>query len=112
MARRAALFGCNYAGTKSALHGCINDVRAVHEMLVYAYQFDPQVGAPSEACCMRMRMQTVVATLSAVRGSTPSSHMCVCALQNITVMTDDRQPLPTGANMKVSDRPCDACCCV
>ena len=44
MARRAALFGCNYAGTKSELHGCINDVRAVHEMLVYAYQFDPQVG--------------------------------------------------------------------
>ena len=43
MVRRAALFGCNYAGTNNALHGCINDVRAVHEMLVQAYQFNPQV---------------------------------------------------------------------
>lgn len=51
MARRAALFGCNYAGTSSALHGCINDVRAVHEMLVYAYQFDPQVSAKG-SCTM------------------------------------------------------------
>lgn len=51
MARRAALFGCNYAGTKNALHGCINDVRAVHEMLVYAYQFDTQVGGTIHQTC-------------------------------------------------------------
>ena len=43
MTRRAVLFGCNYAGTNNALSGCINDVRAVYEMLEYAYQFDPQV---------------------------------------------------------------------
>ena len=57
MARRAALFGCNYAGTNNALHGCINDVRAVHEMLVYAYQFDPQVGVTAQRArfdCMRI----------------------------------------------------------
>jgi len=39
------VFGCNYAGSSHALHGCINDAHAVYEMLVYAYQFDPQVRA-------------------------------------------------------------------
>lgn len=43
MAKRAALFGCNYAGTNNALHGCINDVTAVKEMLLFAYQFPEQV---------------------------------------------------------------------
>ncbi len=43
MTRRAVLIGCNYAGTNNALSECINDVRAVYEMLEYAYQFDPQV---------------------------------------------------------------------
>ena len=43
MVRRAAVFGCNYAGSAHALHGCINDAHAIYEMLVYAYQFDPQV---------------------------------------------------------------------
>ena len=37
------MFGCNYAGSAHALHGCINDAHAIYEMLVYAYQFDPQV---------------------------------------------------------------------
>jgi Caspase domain len=55
MARRAALFGCNYAGTNNALHGCINDVRAVHEMLVYAYQFDPQVGGGAQPAFITLR---------------------------------------------------------
>jgi Caspase domain len=103
MARRAALFGCNYAGTNNALHGCINDVRAVHEMLVYAYQFDPQVGGTyNQACIGHRRIPTaLVGTLCNVARSTPSTHLAHCVTQNITVMTDDREPLPTGANMKV-----------
>ncbi|KAJ4976400.1 hypothetical protein NE237_001506 [Protea cynaroides] len=39
MARKAVLIGCNYAGTKAELKGCINDVRRMYRCLVERYGF-------------------------------------------------------------------------
>ncbi|KAH6833586.1 metacaspase 4 [Perilla frutescens var. hirtella] len=39
MAKKAVLIGCNYAGTKAELKGCINDVRRMHSCLVERYGF-------------------------------------------------------------------------
>ncbi|KAJ3681030.1 hypothetical protein LUZ60_015519 [Juncus effusus] len=35
------LVGCNYPGTESELHGCINDVVLMHETLVQRFRFIP-----------------------------------------------------------------------
>jgi len=40
--KAALLIGINYAGTKSELKGCINDVQAVERMLVDVYHFKPE----------------------------------------------------------------------
>ncbi|XP_007010765.2 PREDICTED: metacaspase-9 [Theobroma cacao] len=37
----AVLVGCNYPNTKHELHGCINDVVAMREVLVERFGFDP-----------------------------------------------------------------------
>eukprot|EP00050_Salpingoeca_kvevrii_P011665 m.17049 g.17049 ORF g.17049 m.17049 type:complete len:373 (-) comp3563_c0_seq1:140-1258(-) len=34
MAKRAALFGCNYPGTEAALNGCVNDVYSMRDLLI------------------------------------------------------------------------------
>ncbi|KAM0986890.1 hypothetical protein ACFX15_010735 [Malus domestica] len=39
MARKAVLIGCNYAGTKAELKGCINDVKRMYSCLVDRYGF-------------------------------------------------------------------------
>lgn len=39
MAKRALLVGCNYPGTKCELHGCANDVRRMHDLLVQRFGF-------------------------------------------------------------------------
>ncbi|KAK6228553.1 hypothetical protein QQP08_005167 [Theobroma cacao] len=39
--RLAVLVGCNYPNTKHELHGCINDVVAMREVLVERFGFDP-----------------------------------------------------------------------
>ncbi|KAK6233641.1 hypothetical protein QUC31_006047 [Theobroma cacao] len=39
--RLAVLVGCNYANTQHELHGCINDVVAMREVLVERFGFDP-----------------------------------------------------------------------
>lgn len=39
--RMAVLVGCNYPNTPNELHGCINDVIAMREMLVNRFGFDP-----------------------------------------------------------------------
>lgn len=67
MTRRAVLFGCNYAGSKNALSGCINDVRAVHEMLQYAYGFDERVRCSFIGLCSFYRAVLVrCCTMSAM----------------------------------------------
>ncbi|CAK7340323.1 unnamed protein product [Dovyalis caffra] len=38
--RMAVLVGCNYPNTRNELHGCINDVLAMKEMLVKRFGFD------------------------------------------------------------------------
>ncbi|PKI58944.1 hypothetical protein CRG98_020690 [Punica granatum] len=40
--RLAVLVGCNYPNTQYELHGCINDVLAMREVLVKRFGFDPQ----------------------------------------------------------------------
>lgn len=37
----ALLVGCNYPNTPNELHGCHNDVLAMHEALVSRFGFDP-----------------------------------------------------------------------
>ncbi|KAJ8770320.1 hypothetical protein K2173_014930 [Erythroxylum novogranatense] len=39
--RMAVLVGCNYPNTRNELHGCINDVLAMRDMLVERFGFDP-----------------------------------------------------------------------
>ncbi|KAK1591716.1 hypothetical protein Q3G72_012300 [Acer saccharum] len=39
--RRAVLVGCNYPNTKNELHGCINDVVAMKEVLIKRFGFEP-----------------------------------------------------------------------
>ncbi|GKB71452.1 metacaspase-4, partial [Tanacetum coccineum] len=39
MTKKAVLIGCNYAGTKAELRGCINDVKRMHQCLVDRYGF-------------------------------------------------------------------------
>ncbi|KAK7336360.1 hypothetical protein VNO77_16898 [Canavalia gladiata] len=39
--RVAVLVGCNYPKTANELHGCINDVLAMKDMLVKRFEFDP-----------------------------------------------------------------------
>lgn len=38
--RLATLVGCNYANTKNELRGCINDVRAMRDLLIDRFGFD------------------------------------------------------------------------
>ncbi|TXG70417.1 hypothetical protein EZV62_005352 [Acer yangbiense] len=38
--RRAVLVGCNYLNTKNELHGCINDVVAMKEVLIKRFRFE------------------------------------------------------------------------
>ncbi|XP_027176590.1 metacaspase-9 [Coffea eugenioides] len=38
----AVLVGCNYPNTKYTLHGCINDVQAMRDLLVKKFGFDPK----------------------------------------------------------------------
>lgn len=42
MAKKAVLIGCNYAGTKAELKGCINDVRRMHTCLVERFGFSEE----------------------------------------------------------------------
>ncbi|KAL4572375.1 hypothetical protein LXL04_019149 [Taraxacum kok-saghyz] len=37
----ALLVGCNYANTPNELHGCINDVLAIRQVLISRFGFDP-----------------------------------------------------------------------
>lgn len=37
--RRAVLAGCNYKGTMAELHGCVNDVWSMHEVLCQRFKF-------------------------------------------------------------------------
>lgn len=37
----ATLVGCNYFNSPNELHGCINDVQAMRDLLVTRYDFDP-----------------------------------------------------------------------
>ncbi|MBA0598494.1 hypothetical protein Gorai_008253, partial [Gossypium raimondii] len=39
--RLAVLVGCNYPNTQYELHGCINDVVAMKDVLVKRFGFDP-----------------------------------------------------------------------
>ncbi|KAI3743759.1 hypothetical protein L1987_56825 [Smallanthus sonchifolius] len=39
MGKKAVLIGCNYAGTKAELRGCVNDVMRMHRCLVDRYGF-------------------------------------------------------------------------
>ncbi|KAL8228030.1 hypothetical protein R6Q57_015614 [Mikania cordata] len=39
MAKKAVLIGCNYAGTKAELRGCVNDVTRMYRCLVDRYGF-------------------------------------------------------------------------
>lgn len=39
MTKKAVLIGCNYAGTKAELRGCINDVKRMYQCLVERYGF-------------------------------------------------------------------------
>ncbi|KAK2990082.1 hypothetical protein RJ640_000854 [Escallonia rubra] len=39
--RMAVLVGCNYPNTPNELHGCINDVLAMRQVLVTRFRFDP-----------------------------------------------------------------------
>ncbi|KAM7513881.1 hypothetical protein LguiA_003464 [Lonicera macranthoides] len=57
MKKLGVLVGCNYPNTPNELHGCINDVLAMHESLVKRFGFDPQDivvlidgGSPTTAC--------------------------------------------------------------
>lgn len=52
--RLAVLVGCNYPNTSNELHGCINDVLAMKDMLVKRFGFDPTniellIDAPSSS---------------------------------------------------------------
>ncbi|KAF5191037.1 Metacaspase-9 [Thalictrum thalictroides] len=38
--RMAILVGCNYPNTPNELHGCINDVLSMRDMLVNHFEFD------------------------------------------------------------------------
>ncbi|CAA6654443.1 unnamed protein product [Spirodela intermedia] len=40
--RLATLVGCDYANTANELHGCINDVRTMQELLIRRFGFHPQ----------------------------------------------------------------------
>ncbi|KAM7269532.1 hypothetical protein ACFE04_025029 [Oxalis oulophora] len=40
MTKKAVLIGCNYAGTKAELKGCINDVKRMYNSLVQIYGFN------------------------------------------------------------------------
>lgn len=40
--RLATLVGCNYPNTRHELHGCINDVRAMRDVLVRRFGFNPR----------------------------------------------------------------------
>lgn len=37
----ATLVGCNYFNSPNELHGCINDVQAMRDLLVTRFDFDP-----------------------------------------------------------------------
>lgn len=39
--KMAVLVGCNYPNTKNELHGCINDVLTMREVLIQRFGFDP-----------------------------------------------------------------------
>ncbi|KAJ9563243.1 hypothetical protein OSB04_008403 [Centaurea solstitialis] len=39
MGKKAVLIGCNYAGTKAELRGCINDVKRMHRCLIDRFGF-------------------------------------------------------------------------
>lgn len=39
MGKKAVLIGCNYAGTKAQLKGCVNDVKKMHRCLIDRYGF-------------------------------------------------------------------------
>ncbi|KAK1281412.1 Metacaspase-9 [Acorus gramineus] len=39
--RLAVLVGCNYPNTPNELHGCINDVRTMREVLIHRFGFEP-----------------------------------------------------------------------
>ena len=39
MAKKAVLVGCNYPGTDSELHGCVNDVYNMYKLLVDRFGF-------------------------------------------------------------------------
>lgn len=39
--RIAVLVGCNYPNTKNELHGCINDVLAMRDVIINRFGFDP-----------------------------------------------------------------------
>lgn len=39
--RIAVLVGCNYPNTKNELHGCINDVLAMRDVIIKRFGFDP-----------------------------------------------------------------------
>lgn len=40
--KRALLVGINYRGTSSELHGCINDVQGIKDILINVYNFQPE----------------------------------------------------------------------
>ncbi|XP_071741499.1 metacaspase-4-like [Rutidosis leptorrhynchoides] len=42
MGKKAVLIGCNYAGTKAELKGCINDVKRMHRCLIDRYGFSDE----------------------------------------------------------------------
>ena len=73
MVRRAAIFGCNYAGSSHALHGCINDAHAIYEMLVYAYQFDPQASALAVGAITTVQMLSISSCSTTMAFRMPSS---------------------------------------
>ncbi|XP_061345431.1 metacaspase-9 [Gastrolobium bilobum] len=55
--RLAVLVGCNYPNTSNELHGCINDVLAMRDMLVKNFGFDPKniellIDAPGSSSAM------------------------------------------------------------
>nr|XP_043623920.1 metacaspase-4-like [Erigeron canadensis] len=42
MGKKAVLIGCNYAGTKAELRGCINDVKRMHQCLIERFGFSEE----------------------------------------------------------------------
>ncbi|WCJ20838.1 metacaspase 9 [Euphorbia peplus] len=61
--KRGVLVGCNYPNTPNELHGCINDVIAMREVLVNRFGFDPNkiqvlTDAPAPGLMQQMMMPT------------------------------------------------------